>query len=1250
MSKKLELNPQQLAAIMLKDNTAILASAGTGKTHVLVECYLRLLGKSLPKPVNEENSNFAYSPKELVAITYTDKAAGEMKVRVRKAIEQMIREAKSDKEQRYWENCYSQLDEAQISTIHSFCSRILREYPVEARIDPDFEVIEEEQAEEILENIIKKKIITGFSTYPALKTLLLTINFQEYTFTPGLIGLLRNIITEIRVKDTGFILNPGTPLEYFTSKIYNRKRIIKGAFESIQDFYEGIYKETFNIINTQCCGKTSSKTCEKIKKFNKIWGEYFRNRPYDEFNISERDIYLNELQESFHLKWSRLKGAPNVDKNDVDTMRSYLAYKDEFVKFQKVHEQVLGLTIEILTAYEWEKQRLSVLDYDDLQIKALRLLKYNPEVLKKYQREIKYLLVDEYQDVNPVQGELVRALTFGEFVEKGSEPELPANRLFIVGDKKQSIYRFRGADVTVFDNDMKLMKREQVIPLNVSYRSRPEIVEFVNRIFSGQVMVDLDEKTDYDIDYNDGDRTHFLEPYRESTREIAVEYLNNDDQNHPVSGIDERRKIEGEAIARRIKHFLSEKSALRKPRLEVKGKIRDTIQPKDIAILLQKSKNAEYIELALEKEAIPYMVIGGKDFYRKQEIFDLYNFLNFLTYQDNVSLVGVLRSPFVGLSDSTIYRLFEHNQGNWNSTPGKNPGCFEDMDTALPGIAAGQQEQLKRFQSLIRFLKRNKDQLSLSQLFDLILERTDYLAVNLGTFRGEVKYANIQKLKATAQGFEGKGTPLLRDFVDFLRTKIEGISREPKAQITDEYLNVVKIMTIHQAKGLEFPIVFIPDTGMEIKNKVSDILYSPDYGILITMDIAFDDRVEEKQKSPLVPIAKSREYREELAESKRKFYVACTRAMDYLVFSGGNPNNKSSWYNNWIKPFMEIDNAYPLIEEVPYSKITTIENEKSPIWELDEQGQLILNDYDTSLEIPPSSVSILKGEKYEPPLSEISLSATKLLDFIKCERYYYNKYILCLSSIVEFKKGLLNEHGGGDFLEAGNFAHRVMERIDFKDPDLLNQVKRIIEIEKAHFRLAEDELNSIGSDLTGFLQSGFVNLVADAKIMEREWPFMAKLGKYQEVPILFEGKMDLIFSTPAGKWGILEYKYARKKSADTERYRLQLLLYGLILIEQMGLNGEIIELYLAHLRERGAPPEAVGDNLSTDPSKYRQFFLELAWQLGQKQKRDFYSSNNWEKRAWSLREGIPVYEICDKDSCANLKCDFYEKCWGEDNR
>ncbi|MGQ9521024.1 MAG: UvrD-helicase domain-containing protein [Candidatus Fervidibacter sp.] len=525
---------------------------------------------------------------------------------------------------------------------------------------------------------------------------------------------------------------------------------------------------------------------------------------------------------------------------------------------------------EVVKAYDKGKEQINALDYDDLLLRTWKLLRENESVRKQVRMRHKRILVDELQDTDRVQVEILSLICGWD------EKESTGVLFFGVGDSQQSIYGFRNADVAVFNELWKQVERKQNWwrdRLDKNYRSVPPIVALTNYAF--ERIFKVSEKAD-EVEQRVRTPLQKMQPSRnENDNPTPIEFA-----FFKVTGGAskwQRLMLEAEWIAERIVELHGEGTHYR-----------------DITILLRELINAFVFEEALRRREIPYHIIAGYGFFETLEARDLLNFLQVLAEPDDeLALASWLKSPMVGVSDETLFAIF--SQGGQSLFL---KGEFQNITS--------EREKLSRAKNLLEEAKRKVDKVSLRELLEWIIRETKYDAIVAALPHGCQRLANLRKFIRMAQQLNENLKLNIRGLTRYAKALLEGEVRIGEPPLAGATANAVQIMTIHAAKGLEFPVVIIPMLG-DIKAPEGSkemLVTTPDKGIGVRLyDEAGNslEREDERMKR-LVAVEEVRKTRER-AESERLLFVAWTRAKDRLILTGtqsGEPKSRSGW-GSWLQ-------------------------------------------------------------------------------------------------------------------------------------------------------------------------------------------------------------------------------------------------------------------------------------------------------------------------------------------------------------
>lgn len=1145
-------------------NTCLCAGAGSGKTSALVKMYLALIAgdTSFDAPLRIE---------QIVAITFTEKAAAEMKKRVRESIERNIRESN---QKSLWEERLRGLEKAHIKTIHSFCAGILRENPVEAAIDPGFAILDSDEASEILERIVHRVVMEGLeSRDPVVKKLIYDYGFSGSKQVRGLNELLIKLFQEI----CGHGLNWD---KIDQIKEHNHLRAEKRLSSTMSSLEENMKKLTVFI--NQGAVEQSAKSFPCIKALIQHYIDI--TNTWEDDRIGRGGALLELLTD---MKGNWPNAVRDFKKNLEEIFRTLQGAYYQLLSSEHL-DGFLQMLITVGEYYKaWKLQR-GVLDFDDLQIKTRDILKSNPTIRKAFKDKFKIIMLDEFQDTNNMQKEIVYYLS----EDMGDESllsdqdsyrdviRLHPKKLYVVGDPKQSIYRFRGADVTVFLEMQSALEREGVSGKNIrireNFRSHRGIVEFTNRFFQF-IMSGGKEMFDVNFDHHD-----HQECQRESEDEKPrVELI----QTGRGEGSEQKRKIEASALSRRILEMVQTERTVPVYEKDANGRERRKPHPdfSDMAILFRRFTHIKLYEQELRRRNIPYYVVKGRGFFGCQEVLDIINFLKYLDGEnDDVALVGVLRSPLVGISDETLFWLFKGAEND------KRPFNIKFLREQLVHVGSRINHldicNIENFIDIFIELLDRKDRLSPAELIESILKMTHFDSIALTTFQGEQKVANIRKLIELSRDFAKRETGLLRDFTAYLSKLVVEDSIEPEAQTALENANVVKLMTIHQAKGLEFPVVFIPDIGHALRQVSDRILFDESKGLGLRL---YHDLDGTYQSTMIYEEIRELHNKREYAESKRLFYVAATRARDYLVLSGEKPTRGgSSCWRVWLDQFLEghLDKCVHVLQEEDISEWPP--NEVNNLFQR-HQGYEKLGDVQVEADENSQELArtILQQSCFprEPFVEEFAINVTALSDYMVCpQRFYYTRYLgLDEETFAEmsghdkcFSKGRDETRPNLSPLEKGNLVHLILKHINFQ----LDSSEQINEIDGMLHRqgvlLESDDGEELKRNILEFLNSdlGMTLSKIRGEPIFREIPFTFQLQKQDpSFRVVMNGVMDLLYRDSEGVWTVVDYKYSSGRGIDRERYMIQLMAYALSVSKRTKANK--VNVVIVVMGKKDMPPQ-----------------------------------------------------------------------------
>jgi ATP-dependent helicase/nuclease subunit A len=1074
--EKAVLTPHQEAALHYKNHISLTANAGSGKTFVLSQRYLEIA-------ITEE-----IPLRDIAAITFTDKAASELYKKIAGEVEYRLTLSPDDDLRKKLERIRRQLVSANISTIHAFCVDILREFPVEASLDANFQPIDENLSNELVELSVEEVIKSAFENPEE-------VNELKY--------LIRNFASrKIFAEELFFLIKNRKNVTELVDKVYNKseREISEHFYNSFLELAKKIFLnrkdpvlKNIQIINDAVFSKSHwNQTAKSVKSL--------LNQLSNETNTENFLMTFGEIRDLICTKSGTIKIRGYAEK---DFRRGITAEIDEIEKFIKEAEGIniplnhkdienelarLGKTVikffnKTAALYEQKKKENGYVDYEDILLYTKEILK-NSYVRNLLSEKYKYIMIDEYQDTNEIQYKIF--LPILDYLKTGN--------LFVVGDEKQSIYMFRDAELEVFAETKKNIQDTSgvqfLLNLPDSFRMAPAVCLFTNHLFKN--LFSQPNEMYNEVEYSE------LICAREDDIKGKVEILIGDeDETSPDT--------EAELVAKRILNLLDEHKE---------------IIWSDIAVLVRKRKSFKDLEKVFSKYKIPFNVVGGTGFYQRQSVYDVYNYFSFLLDKNNdTALIGILRSPFFNFSDAQIFEISRQREIKyWDKLK-----SFCKTHSRLNFVIDSIEENL--------ILSKSYDPTSLLRK---IFDETNYLAVLTSKINGQQELANIDKLLSLTTSFNQQDFRSLYDYVSFLKDSIEKTDDESQAAVAEES-NSVKVMTIHQAKGLEYKVIFLfncDETSPISTVRSKNITVSKEIGLLTKVPLN-ENYFADYESAPVVNIHNHIARRKDLAEIKRLFYVAVTRAMNYLFITG--TNKKDFRYSEYsflglLLEGLEIDldsESFELSSDLKFLKrqtdrFETISEKVSitiPVIKKIEEYK----NQDNAFIINKLPDKLGLEEVKDFPEGEI-ISATKISIFHQCQLKYKLTYDYGFSGLMNqfnnWKLGKINEkyefqpfedgvEKNSDEEEKkslsmfgdvkGRVIHKILQQEIEKD-DLKEAAEKMIKEETDIFNYNNKFFNElteeIVSDLIHFYESKSFAEIKKNKNYHSEFEVYTKEGDY----------------------------------------------------------------------------------------------------------------------------------------------------------
>ncbi|UBF30457.1 UvrD-helicase domain-containing protein (plasmid) [Kovacikia minuta CCNUW1] len=797
----MSLTEQQRAAAHADRSVAVTAGAGTGKTHMLAERY-------------QYHLESGYSPLSIVALTFTEKAATELRSRIR----QTIRERLPNSE------FIAELEAAQISTFHALATRICREHPHAAEVPPDFAVLDDLDGKVWLVEAFADALdhiplpLYEQVPYSLMRSILRSLLDDPLTAEKALEKSRADWFPEVeKLQHTAW-------QELIKSRIWLGTKTILQSYaapgDKLNDMRECALEAIAAIEQKYDLAKSLESICTLRINIGKqaAWGS---KENLDTIKDAIKD--LRELAQN-----AQKQGLITLEPNEWDDQAEAMlpALREAFCV--------------VRTHLNQAKQRQRVLDFNDLEIHALKALQ-DQSVRDYYAQRWHAFLIDEFQDTNAIQGELLELLT--------------ANQLLtIVGDVKQSIYGFRRADITVFQSWCNHIHRVDDPPkqLSLSFRTHQGLIQSINTIFE-PILNGLHQN---------------LDAFRQDAPHLAPHLRVLTVQNSDGTTLDQRRQIEAQQIAELIQQMVDDQVMV----YDKSTRSLRPIQYRDIAILSRTWSPLELYGQALENQKIPILQAGGGSLLETREAKDGWALLRFLADPtDDIALLSVLRSPFFAVSDRT---LFEFAQ----TLPEQISWWKHLQQPPTPEIEGAIQVLTK-----LLIERRSEPPTRLLQVADRL---TGYGAVIANLPNAPRREADWRGFLDFVRQLE-QGSNDVLTVVRRLKVLAQGAVEVPRPAL--EAGNAVQLMTIHASKGLEWAVVVVADLSRKSTVDSAPIRFDPALGLAFKLE----DEDGDRQKSALYTLLEHRKRQAEQEETKRVLYVALTRARDSLILMAADSKGGS---------------------------------------------------------------------------------------------------------------------------------------------------------------------------------------------------------------------------------------------------------------------------------------------------------------------------------------------------------------------
>ena len=1184
-------------------DTLVSAAAGSGKTAVLIN---RMIEKVVAKenPINVD---------ELLVVTFTNASAAEMRHRMAEALEKAIIENPTSSHLR---RQLSLINKAQISTLHSFCLAIVKQYAYMLEIDPGFRIANEAEVALLRDDVLADVLEAAYDT-------------QDEEKAHALYHLIDSFTSD----------RDDQAIEILMSKLYDTSRVHAEPYKwlrSLPETYRLAEDVTIDdLALSQYVKMTVKHSLEEafvlISEMREITLKPDGPAPYAEtaeldFAMIGEGIRISRegsWQELFDyfgtVKWAKLKSVKkdslaNPDLQDLAKKKREAAKKivnkiketyfvrtparllEEIRLMAPTIETLVQLTEQFSEQFRLAKLERGIIDFSDLEHFALQILTVEENgvlrpspIALDFKKRFKEVLVDEYQDTNFLQETIL------QLVKSGDEQD---GNLFMVGDVKQSIYRFRLAEPKLFMRKYGDFVEEpnetgMRIDLNANFRSRKEVLQGTNYVFA-QIM---GERVG-EIEYDEKASLKPAAPYDE--KEVPVELTilhppqeeatDEEEQAEPIvseaSELEELKKSQYEArfIIRRIQQLMAEGTTV----YDTKSKTERPLKYSDIVILMRSMTwSADLVE-EFKLAGIPLYAESSKGYFDALEVMIMLNTLKVIDnpYQD-IPLASVLRAPFVGLTENELakIRLAEPKASFYDALK-------QFVRSEGRGVQSETFEKLQRFMLQFEHWRDLARRGSLADLIWKIYLDTHYYEMVGAMPNGRQRQANLRILHDRALMYEKtafRGLFRFLRFIDRMRTRGDDLGT---AKSIGEKDDVVRLVTIHSSKGLEFPVVFVAGMGRPF-NKMDfhhPYLFDQDFGLAVKA-IDPENRIT-YTSLPFLAMKEKKEL-EMRAEEMRVLYVAMTRAKERLILVGSVKNwekTREKWidaqslpldaplqeylraransYFDWVGPAIARHSDFAPLADAPYKTVdspsrwivqavsTQEFDYETPLDHEELQEELATNE-DQALyeEIKQRFQAQYKFRKSTLKRSKTSVSEIKRIENLQRQEepeYFFTAPKKQRSMIAPRPTFLQEKHMTG--AEIGTVVHTVMQHVPQWGFTTVQEVEAFVTDLVAKQLLTEAEAKVVPCEkIVHFFTTEIGQRFKEAKQIRREMPFtISRVDEDGDAQIV-QGIVDCLFEDAQGRWVLVDYKtdkiqahFAEEPALSKEilgRYAVQLRVY-----------------------------------------------------------------------------------------------------------
>ncbi len=1205
MANEVKWTEEQKQAIYEKgSNILVAAAAGSGKTAVLVE---RIINKIINENIDID---------KLLVVTFTNAAASEMRERVLNAIYKKIDE---EPENEKLQKQIILLNRASICTIDSFCLDVVKNNFFEIDIGQNFRIGDTTEIEilkqDVLEDLFEEKyeaededftkLINTYTSYKddtPLKELILKI----YTYIQS------NPFPEKWLKEKIEMFNLSEKLEEDFSKTIWGELLLEQVREIVEDSELKLEAERQNLAKYPELQKYFLIINDDIEQLQMLkinldsWNKAYEIASNIKFKTWTTDKKIT-LEAKDDAKATRDMVKANLKKvtEKILIFNSKEANED-INDMYEVLKKLGNIIIEFGQMFEKRKKDKNIVDFSDVEHFALQILLNEDgtpsEIAKKYQQKYEEIAIDEYQDSNLVQEYILNSISRG-------------NNIFMVGDVKQSIYKFRQARPDLFLEKYKTYQTKNnqkdgdnlKIQLFKNFRSRKEVLDFSNKIFASIMSEELGElnyteeeylnlganyedtnqdlKAEIDILLTDDTDEEDLSAEQKASATTSTWKETNGDENDSEEEIERVENIELEAkfVANRIKELVENKFQI----YDAKKQEKRDIKYKDIVVLLRSTKEpAPIFEKEILNLGMPVFSDSSAEYLESIEIQTIMSLLKIIDNPlQEIPLVAVMRSMIGGFTDNDLVEIrLSDKYDNFYNTILKSKQSVSELLRA----------KIDQFLNNLEMWRKEQEYLSLDELIWKIYNDTGYYNyVGLMT-NGELRQANLKMLFERAKQCESISFKGLFNFINYIE-KIKTSSKDmDSAKIIGENDDVIRIMSIHKSKGLEFPVVFLSGTGKQfnMQDLNNKILLHPEIGIGVKyidydMQIEYDTLSKQAMRNQIML--------ETLSEEMRVLYVALTRAKEKLIITGYSTTDKQNGLH-------DICDKYSELNSILLKKCKTYLDwmELVYMYNQDEMKELSsINVYAKKEVLKMCKTEEVEKENTEKQILD-KISKVKIDDEEKNRiskileyqyRYQNSTTIPTKTSVTELKIApkksdlkcakFLKEDAETKITNAqkGTLIHLCMQKLDTQNKNYTySQIKDLVQNLENKKIITHKEAEAINiNKVYQFTKSKIWEEMIHAHAVHREKAFYISIpakevfDKELEEKILVQGVIDLYYINEQNELILVDFKtdYVEDRNEQilVDKYNIQLELYKRALEDALQRKVDKVYIYSTYLEK-----------------------------------------------------------------------------------